>query len=163
MAKESRDQWGRCVLRPCPFCGGKGSQPNGKVFVNITHKPDCWILKRHEYYGGMTRVDEDDAAWNDRADDSQFGGLESFNGDDLIMSATAYYLGRATISVDAHCNCVVRAWPRLSQGVREYIQKIVDEAFRRDEAKVLKGEKSYELGESCDRESWHKVRACWRK
>jgi len=68
VAKESHDKWGRRVLRPCPFCGGKGSQPNGKAFVNITHKPDCWILKRHEYYGGMTRVDEDDPAWNERAE-----------------------------------------------------------------------------------------------
>ena len=89
-------------------------------------------------------------------------GIESFNTDDLIMSATAYYLGRATISVDAHCNCVVRAWPQLSHGVREYIQRIVDEAFRRDARKMIKGEKSYELGEGCDRESWEKVRKLWQ-
>lgn len=90
-------------------------------------------------------------------------GIHFFNHDDLIMSATAYYLGRATISVDAHCQCVVRAWPVLSRGVREYIQRIVEEAFRRDARKMIKGEKSYELGEGCDRESWEKVRACWKK
>ena len=164
MAKESRDQWGRRVLRPCPFCGGQGSQPNGKVFVNITHKPDCWILKRHEYYGGMTRVDEDDSAWNERAADSsanQFGGLESFNGDDLIMSATAYYLGRQTISVDAHCECLVRAWPRLSDNVREYIERIVENAFAKEACMAAMGKKISELGDACDRESWCKVRKCW--
>lgn len=163
MAKESRDKWGRRVLRPCPFCGGKGSQPNGKVFVNITHKPDCWILKRYEYYGGMTRVDEDDPAWNERAEDSQFGGLESFNGDDLIMSATSYYLGRETISVDAHCQCLVRAWPRLSESVREYVQRIVEEAFRR-EALMQDLKPGYNpFGAACDRESWLNVRKCWQQ
>ena len=164
MAKESRDQWGRRVLRPCPFCGGKGSQPNGKVFVNITHKQDCWILKRHEYYGFMTRVDEDDVAWNERAADSsvsQFGGLESFNGDDLIMSATSYYLGRQTISVDAHCQCLIRAWPRLSENVREYVQRIVEDAFRRESILMSMDPAFNPFGDACDRESWVNVRKCW--
>jgi len=85
MTKESRDQWGRRVLRPCPFCGGIESQPNGKVFVNIKHQFGCWILKRHEYYGGMTRVDEDDVAWNERATDSKPADVP-----DLFLSASLF-------------------------------------------------------------------------
>lgn len=101
------------------------------------------------------------AAWADLCDCKVVGGLESFNGDDLIMSATAYYLGRRTISVDAHCQCLVRAWPRLSEGVREYIQRLVEGAFER-EASVAELMPRYSgFGDACDRESWCKVRACW--
>lgn len=89
-------------------------------------------------------------------------GIESFNHDDLIMSATAYYLGRRTISVDAHCQCIVRAWGKLSQPVREYIQRLVDEAFRRDEMRRAKGDSFRELGYACDCESWSTVRKLWQ-
>jgi hypothetical protein len=88
-------------------------------------------------------------------------GIESFSHDDLIMSATSYYLGRQTISVDAHCQCVVRAWPRLSGGVREYIQRIVEDVFRREELMQTMQPGWNPFGDACDRESWCKVRECW--
>lgn len=94
---------------------------------------------------------------------SDFPGLESFNGDGLIMSATAYYLGRQTISVDAHCQCIIRAWPRLNQGVRDYIKSLVEHEFRREE---LAKERNYQVsyfGDACDRESWLSVRKCWQQ
>jgi hypothetical protein len=92
---------------------------------------------------------------------ADFPGLESFNGDDLIMSATSYYLGRQTISVDLHCMCIVRAWPRLNRGVQEYIRRIVDEAFRRDSLLSKSDQNVSHLGAACDKQSWEKVRACW--
>ena len=87
--------------------------------------------------------------------------VESFNKNDLIMSATAYYLGRRTISVDAHCQAVVRAWPNLAQGVRDYIQTIVEATFNQELNMQRIGRDWSPFGDACDRESWCKVRECW--
>ena len=91
------------------------------------------------------------------------GGIHFFNHDDLIMSATAYYLARQTISVDAHCQCVVRAWPQLSDNVHDYIQRIVEEVFQREEIMQTVQPGWNPFGDACDRESWCKVRECWAK
>jgi len=90
-------------------------------------------------------------------------GIESFNTDDLIMSATSYYLGRQTISVDAHCQCLVRAWPQLSQGVREYVENIVEATFDQEANMQRIGRDWSPFGDACDRESWCKVRECWKR
>ena len=88
-------------------------------------------------------------------------GVESFNHDDLIMSSTAYYLGRQTINVESHCQSIMRAWPRLSQNVREYIQRIVEDFFKRQEIVQSWQHDWNPFGGECDRESWQKVRECW--
>jgi|688.fasta_scaffold1084831_1 hypothetical protein len=91
------------------------------------------------------------------------GGIHFFNHDDLIMSATSYYLGRQTISVDDHCQRLVKAWPVLSQGVREYVQRIVDNVFQRQEIMQAIQSDWNPFGDACDRESWCRVRECWSK
>lgn len=89
--------------------------------------------------------------------------LQCFDLNDLVMSATAYYLGRMTHLVDSHCDAVVKAWTDLPTHVRDYIQRIVDEAFSRHEIVKTLGKDLGPLGNNCDRESWEKVRACWSK
>jgi len=75
----------------------------------------------------------------------------AFDAHDLVMSATSYYLGRRTIAVDEFCRSMVESWPNLPQHVRDYVQRVVEDAYRRDI-----------LGFDCDRRSWDSVRALWR-
>lgn len=88
--------------------------------------------------------------------------LDCFDLDDLIMSATSYYLGRSTINVSAFCDSLVRAWPNLGHGTQGYIQRVVEEAFRRDDI-ARDGDWSgpLPLGHDTDRAEWRKVRQCW--
>lgn len=106
--------------------------------------------------------------------------MKHFDQADLVMCGAAYYLGRTTIAVDDFCNRLVRAWDSLPEHVQDYIQRIVDEAFRRDDISrenlveqiVVDKEADtiafipgrdciHPLGNSCDRASWQKVRYCW--
>jgi hypothetical protein len=88
-----------------------------------------------------------------------------FDPEDLLMSATAYYCGRMTIQVDDHCEKLVRAWSRLSEGCRNWIQRVVEHKFCADDYArqndLTEGSRG-PLGQNCDRESWEKVRACWQ-
>lgn len=152
------------LLLPCPFCGGKATvfqidcSTNGNKYWTV----GCALSNcrgEHSATAGPN-LESEIGKWNHRAS-LQFGGLESFNGDDLIMSATSYYLGRQTISVDAHCQCLIRAWPRLSQGVREYVQRIVEDVFRREVILREMDPDFNPFGDACDRESWVNVRKCW--
>ena len=88
--------------------------------------------------------------------------LENLDLDDLIMSATAYYLGRTTASVDQHCSGIVKSWGHLNEHTREFIQQIVERAFTRDDHERAFGLEPLSLGHDCDRESWERVRACWQ-
>ena len=88
--------------------------------------------------------------------------VEHFDVEDLVMSATSYYLGRMTTLVETHCERLVKAWPTLSTGCQDYIRRVVETAFERDEAVKGGGELQYRpLGMECDRECWRKVRALW--
>ncbi len=78
--------------------------------------------------------------------------MDAFDIDDLIMSATAYYVGRRTASVSSHCKALVASWPLLSDSTRGFIQRVVENAFQRNR-----------LGDDCDRESWETVRRMWSK
>ena len=85
--------------------------------------------------------------------------LYEFDADDLIMSSTAYYLGRSTIHVADFCCRLQLSWIMLSPYVQSYIMRIVEEAFKRnahDKTRLY-------LGHDCDREAWEKVRQCWLK
>ena len=86
-----------------------------------------------------------------------------FNFDDLVMSTTAYYLGRRTINVDSFCDRLVKAWPDLSPNVRDYIQRIVEAEFSREAILKSLDNQFNPFGDDCDRESWCKVRACWQE
>ena len=83
--------------------------------------------------------------------------IHYFDHDDLIMSTACYYLGRRTANVEDFCRRLVTAWPVLSQPVRDYVQRIVEDAFRREQRPLS----FCPLGDDCDRASWCKVRACW--
>ena len=86
-----------------------------------------------------------------------------FDFDDLVMSTTAYYLGRRTINVDSFCNRLVKAWLDLSPNVRDYIQRIVKAEFSRELILKSLDNQFNPFGDDCDRESWCKVRACWQE
>ena len=86
-----------------------------------------------------------------------------FDFDDLVMSTTAYYLGRRTINVDSFCDRLVKAWPDLSPNVRDYIQRIVEAEFSREAILKRLDDQFNPFGDACDRESWCKVRACWQE
>jgi hypothetical protein len=57
---------------------------------------------------------------------------------------------------------VVIAWPQLSDNVRDYIQRIVEDFFRRQEIMQEMQPGWNPFGDACDRESWCKVRAMWQ-
>lgn len=87
-----------------------------------------------------------------------------FDVEDLVMSATSYYLGRMTGLVEVHCQRLINAWPSLSMNCQDYIRRIVETAFERDEAVKGGGELQYRpLGMECDRECWRKVRELWNR
>lgn len=67
---ESKDEWGRQKLAPCPFCGAKGFQLNGREFVTFEHTDTCWILDKQRAYGNITYVSESDQFWNVRPKNS---------------------------------------------------------------------------------------------
>ncbi len=89
--------------------------------------------------------------------------LYEFDADDLIMSATSYYLGRTTANVGSHCDALVESWPQLSQPVRDYVRRIVEAAFERDDHCRSMPDRGFALplGHDCDREAWIRVRALW--
>lgn len=82
--------------------------------------------------------------------------LAKFDLDDLIMSATCYYLGRCTANVSCFCDSLINAWPNLKASTALFVVRVVDEAFERYE----RGEKNA-LGHVCDREKWSQVRKLW--
>lgn len=84
-----------------------------------------------------------------------------FDVDDLIMSATSYYLGRMTANVGDFCRRLVQAWPNLKLSTRDYIQRIVEHEFDRESIAKRHGLSQNVFGMDCDREAWEKVRACW--
>lgn len=89
--------------------------------------------------------------------------LYKFDADDLIMSATSHYLGRRTAMVSEHCDALVKSWPKLSQAVRDYVRRIVESAFERDDHCRSLPDFGFALplGNDCDREAWLRVRALW--
>jgi hypothetical protein len=89
--------------------------------------------------------------------------VEHFDVEDLVMSATSYYLGRMTALVGTHCERLVKAWPTLSMNCQDYIRRIVENAFQQDEAIKDCSELQYRpLGQECDRVCWRRVRALWK-
>lgn len=88
--------------------------------------------------------------------------IDFFDADDLIMSATSYYLGRMTANVSDHCRRLVAAWPHLKPATQDYIERIVESAFKLDRRDYAVGVNSSYLGMDCDRDAWLTVRACWK-
>jgi hypothetical protein len=89
--------------------------------------------------------------------------LRHFDTDDLIMSATAYYLGRRTINVGDFCQRLRRAWPELNENVRAYVQRLVESQFAREGVlRRLYLEPDWILFvDACDRDEWVAVRNLW--
>lgn len=90
--------------------------------------------------------------------------IAAFNTSDLIMSATAYYLGRRTAAVSSFCEQLVASWDEVPRFAADYIERIVEEAFQRDDLyRELKSEESCRpLGADCDRAAWERVRQLWK-
>jgi hypothetical protein len=128
----ARKWWQFWKLLPCSACAGTGYHKPGSP-------PDIQV--------GNHR--------------SQQSYVWEFDVDDLIMSATSYYLGRRTALVSEHCERLVVAWPSLPEHVRDYIKRIVEEAFRRDDIARKNRTQILPLGENCDRSAWESVRECW--
>jgi len=88
-----------------------------------------------------------------------------FDIDDLIMSTASYYLGRRTVSVDDFCTRLVLAWLILAAHVKDYIRRMVEAEFIKEEIFIKDGHPGLVenlFGDACDRESWMKVRECWK-
>lgn len=79
-----------------------------------------------------------------------------FDVSDLVMSATAYYLGRRTANVGDFCRRLCLSWPSLPVAVQQFVERIVEEAYRR----AARTDR-FALGNDCDRVEWDKVRRCW--
>lgn len=79
-----------------------------------------------------------------------------FDVSDLVMSSTAYYLGRRTANVSDFCSRLCLSWDRLPLAVQAFVTRIVEEAFAREGAGA-----ACALGDACDRAAWERVRHCW--
>lgn len=95
--------------------------------------------------------------------------LQHFDANDLVMSATAYYLGRSTALVQSHCDSLIKAWPQLDQHVKDFVKRIVEDAIRRERWSftgdgILTTGSDYvpPLGHEMDRKMWLKVRQLWQ-
>jgi len=87
--------------------------------------------------------------------------IRHFDTDDLIMSTADYYLGRRTANVGDFCQRLRRAWPELSEGVRAYIQRLVESQFAREgvlRRLYLDPDWTLFVG---DRDEWVAVRDLW--
>jgi hypothetical protein len=87
--------------------------------------------------------------------------IRHFDTDDLIMSTTAYYLGRRTASVGDFCQRLRKAWPELNEDVRAYVRRIVESAFLQEEILLRLRPDSSPFGHACDRDEWVAVRGLW--
>ena len=87
--------------------------------------------------------------------------LRHFDTDDLIMSATAYYIGRRSINVGDFCQRLRRAWPELSDDVRAYIRRLVESEFAREGILRRLQPEWNSFGDQCDRDEWVAVRNLW--
>jgi hypothetical protein len=89
--------------------------------------------------------------------------IHYFDHNDLIMSATAYYLGRRTISVGDFCQRLRRAWPELSEDVRDYIRRLVESEFAREGIlrRLNLHPQLNSFSDACDRDEWVAVRGLW--
>lgn len=86
--------------------------------------------------------------------------------DDLIMSATAYYLGRRTIAVSDHVKWLFEVWEELEPHVQQYIERIVEDAIQRERNMFNSFGIAYvngpgPLGEKCYRDCWILLRSKW--
>jgi hypothetical protein len=84
--------------------------------------------------------------------------MRHFDTDDLIMSATSYYL---TTNVGDFCQRLRRAWPELNENVRAYVQRLVESQFAREGVlRRLYLEPDWTLFGD-DRDEWVAVRDLW--
>lgn len=85
--------------------------------------------------------------------------------DDLIMAATAHYLGRSTIAVGDHTKWLWEVWDQLEPHVQQFIERIVEDAIRREQtlfdSRGIAYTSSLGLGGKCDRECWLLLRDKW--
>jgi len=84
-----------------------------------------------------------------------------FDIDELVMSSTAYFLGRKTALTHSFCEKLIESWPYLRTPTQLYIVRIVEECFGRDDHSRNMGRENHPLGHDCDRAIWEKVRKCW--
>jgi len=95
--------------------------------------------------------------------------LRNFDLSDLIVPAVRYYLGRMTISVHIFCNDLMGAWSEIPDGIKSTIIRDIEEAFERDDhsrqisVDVEGYSGPFPLGDDCDRASWERVRAHYKK
>ena len=87
--------------------------------------------------------------------------LRHFDTDDLIMSTTAYYLGRRTASVGDFCQRLRRAWPELNEDVQQYIRRLVESEFAREGILRRLQRDWTPFGDESDRDEWVAVRNLW--
>ena len=91
--------------------------------------------------------------------------IAAFNTSDLIMSAASHYLGRRTEAVSSFCEQLVASWDDVPRFAADYIERIVEEAFQRDDRhREQKSDESCRpLGHDRDRAAWERVRQLWRQ
>mgnify|MGYP001225345786 FL=1 len=93
--------------------------------------------------------------------------FESDSLDDIIFWAFRYFIGRQTIATCCFAEDLARAYPLLSDKIKNLIKRELEEEFRRDDkereaaAKENKKPRWLPLGADCDRESWEYVRRAY--
>lgn len=81
----------------------------------------------------------------------------------IWIGAFRYYCGRMTISVSFFCDILIKEWDKLPKRAKDVIERDLEEAFAGDEEDRASGSSYCRLGHDCDRQSWEKVRALWKK
>lgn len=88
---------------------------------------------------------------------------------DLIMSATAYYLGRRTIQTCDHIQWLFENWDEFDEHVRKFVQRIVDDAIRRQRSMLSAGPLRVgsaivlPLGEKPEADMWVLLSGKWKQ
>jgi hypothetical protein len=81
----------------------------------------------------------------------------------IWIGAFRYYCGRMTIQVSFFCDTLIKEWDKLPKRAKSVIKRDLDESFVSDDEDRARGANYYRLGHDCDRQSWEKVRALWKK
>lgn len=81
----------------------------------------------------------------------------------FIHQSFRYVLGRRTYAVSIWCDWCVANWNNIPTGEAAIIERELEEAYVFDDRDRRENRDVKYLGDDCDRLSWDRVRACYRK
>lgn len=81
----------------------------------------------------------------------------------MVMAAVRYCIGRMSYIVSDCVEWILTNWDNFNEGTKRTIRMDLEDAFKRDDERIVEYSSFTALGSPCDREEWEKVRALWLK